>query len=273
LLFADTLIEDDDLYRFVVEAGANILGVSERRWRPLESLWKTIPSLNDLKARKAHLARLRTAAMLAVPGLSWVCDGRTPWEVFRKARFIGNTRAAICSHLLKQDVCRNWLQANRRPEDTIIILGIDWQERHRFEGKGDNPGARQLWLPWTCVAPMCDEPYLSKYEVANWLEHEGIDPPALYDLGFVHNNCGGFCIKAGQAHFKRLLDTMPERYEYHAQQEQQMREFLDKDVAILRDRRGGQTKPLPMVDFRERQQQGEGCDMTDHGGCGCFSDP
>lgn len=278
LLFADTIIEDEDLYRFIVQGAANILGAATG-WQALEPMWKSIPPLEQMPDRKLHLQAFAVAAMQAIPGLVWIRDGRTPWEVFHDVRFVGNTMVAKCSHTLKQATCRVWLETNRDVADTTLILGIDWQEGHRYEGKKgvngkpDTPGARELWLPWQSVAPMCDAPHLSKYEVANWLEREGIDPPRLYDLGFTHNNCGGFCVKAGHAHFRRLLATMPDRYAYHESQEEYLRRYLDKDVAILRNRKGGTTKPLPMVDFRRQQEAGQQCDMLDFGGCGCFSDP
>jgi hypothetical protein len=99
----------------------------------------------------------------------------------------------------------------------------------------------------------------------------GIEPPRLYKMGFHHNNCGGFCIKAGQAQFARLLTTMPERYARHERREQELRDYLGKDIAILRDRRGGDTKPMTLREFRERlEHDAKAFDSFDWGGCGCF---
>ncbi len=67
--------------------------------------------------------------------------------------------------------------------------------------------------------------------------HEGIAPPRLYAMGFPHNNCGGFCVKAGQAHFALLLRTMPERYAYHEAKENELRAELGWRQTILRDAR------------------------------------
>jgi hypothetical protein len=230
LLFADTLIEDDDLYRFIGEAARDVVG---------------------------DLVR--------------VADGRTPWEVFEDTKFIGNSRVARCSHILKQDVCRKWLEANCEPARTTIYLGIGIWEKERFDR------AAELWLPWICKAPLCDtddprvftDPFME-------LERRGIRKPRLYGLGFPHNNCGGFCVKAGQVHFKRLLENMPERYRYHEEQEERLRGILGKDVSILRDRRGGTVKPLTMrtLRLRIRQNGSEAIDEEDSNrGCSCFSTP
>ena len=116
---------------------------------------------------------------------------------------------------------------------------------------------------------MCDPPYLLKREVLAQMRAAGIEPPRLYAMGFSHNNCGGFCIKAGQGQFANLLRVMPERYAYHEEQEERIRDLLG-DVSILRNRRGGQTTPLTLRALRERIQAGQSIDMFDGGdACGC----
>jgi hypothetical protein len=201
-----------------------------------------------------------TALGLTVTG---VADGRTPWQVFRKVRFIGNAGVAPCSHILKQKVARAWLE-NNAPE-AIIYLGIDWSESHRLTR------AQQHWLPWRAEAPLCEKPYQTKQDHIDSLKAYGVEPPRLYRMGFPHNNCGGFCVRAGHDQFRRLLALMPERYAEHEREEQALREHLDADVSILRDRTGGKTSPLTLKDFRER---GEGSAQMgfDWGGCGCFLD-
>jgi hypothetical protein len=91
-------------------------------------------------------------------------------------------------------------------------------------------------------------------------------------MGFSHNNCGGFCVKAGQGHFALLLRQLPEVYAHHEQKEEDLREYLGKDVAIMKDRSGGTSRPLTMREFRQGIQA---CtiqpDMFDIGGCGCFT--
>jgi hypothetical protein len=49
--------------------------------------------------------------------------------------------------------------------------------------------------------------------------------------------------------------------------------MLGKDVAILRDRRGGQSRPLTLRAFRERLESDPKLfDADDEGACGCFMD-
>jgi hypothetical protein len=227
LLFADTLMEDGDLYRFLDESAKDVGG---------------------------------TLVKLA--------EGRDPWQVFFDVRFLGNTRVDPCSRVLKRELLRRWLDEHYAPEEAVVHLGFDWTEVHRFERAGG------YWKPWTVMAPMTEPPLIDRADLLADLRARGIEPPRLYALGFPHNNCGGFCIKAGQAHFVHLLRTMPERYAYHERREQELREYLGADVAILRDRRGGAVRPYTLRELRENVQ-GEGqlaLDGDEWGGCGCFVD-
>ncbi len=228
LLFADTKMEDEDLYRFVKEAAA------------------------DVGAEFVTLA-----------------DGRDVWEVFHDVRFMGNTRADPCSRILKRELCRNWMEKNRDPETCSIVVGLDFTEMHRVEGF-----SRRM-APWRIEAPMLEPPLMTPAQKSKAVEAAGIAVPRLYKMGFPHNNCGGFCVKQGRAGFARLHRELPERYAYHEKKEEDLRQHLGKDIAVLRDRRGGETKPLTLKVFRENfieSGQLSMDDLYDEGGCGCFVD-
>lgn len=195
-----------------------------------------------------------------------VADGRDIWQVFRDVRFLGNSRIDPCSRILKRELLRKWLETNRSSEDTTVVLGFGWDEAHRVKR------ALPHWEPWTIWAPMTEAPYWGRLEMVKAIKAQGIEPPRLYALGFPHNNCGGFCVKAGQAQFRLLWQTMPERYLQHEAKEQALREYLGADVSILKDRRGGTTKPLTLKAFREQLEASNGgqCDAFDWGACSCF---
>lgn len=197
-----------------------------------------------------------------------IADGRTPWDVFKDVKYLGNSRLAQCSHLLKQKTASDWLKANYKPDECILYLGIDWTEEHRTTAPTKN------WLPYTVKFPMTEKPYVTKDEMLAGLDEIGIEIPSLYTLGFSHNNCGGFCVRAGQGHFANLLKQKPELYKYHEGKEQEMREFLGKDVSILRRTIKGERFNLTLRQLREELEadQVEQIDMFDIGGCGCFVD-
>lgn len=189
-------------------------------------------------------------------------EGRDVWQVFHDNRFLGNSRLANCSKFLKQQPCREWLDANCDPADTTVYVGIDWTETHRL------PAIERAYLPFKAEAPLTEAPFIdAKAECIA----AGIEIPRLYKAGFPHNNCGGFCVRAGQAQFELLLREHPARYAYHEAKEDELRTYLDGDVAILRDRAGGTSTPLTLRRFRERiEDQPAMFDALDFGGCGCF---
>lgn len=196
-----------------------------------------------------------------------VRDGRDIWQVFKDDRFLGNARLANCSKFLKQIPCREWLEANCDPGDTTVYVGIDWTEVHRL------PAIKKNYLPYRAEAPLTEPPYLDKEQMQRMCVLAGMRVPRLYREGYPHNNCGGGCVRAGHAQFAKLLEENPERFDYWARKEQEVREHLGKDVAILRDRKGGESKPLPLADFRDRKQSKQlSFDELDFGGCGCFVD-
>lgn len=270
LLFADTLIEDADLYRFLIEAAALLTGKAGLdAVSGLASRAAMTPPSSDMLRRRAHLDALRTACRQVIPGLVWLADGRTPWEVFRDRRFLGQARVAQCSQELKQAVADAWLAAHCDPTSTVIHVGIDWTEEHRFVRLRERHGAQG----WDYRAPLCDPPLHDKQQGFARLAEAGIKPPRLYGLGFSHNNCGGGCVRAGIGHFAHLYDTLPAVYAEWEQGEADMRAFLERDdIAILRDRTGGQTAPLTLVQLRRRLDAGHVPDLFDIAGCGCFTD-
>lgn len=177
-----------------------------------------------------------------------VADGRTPFEVFHDQRFLGNSRLAPCSAILKQRPARAWLKQHADPANTVLYVGIDWSEANR------TPAIVKGWAPWTVRFPMCDPPYLSKQDMHDAARAVGLNPPRLYELGFSHNNCGGVCVRGGQKHWLHLLDVFPDRYADAEAQEQQLRAELG-DVAILRERRGGVSRPLTLTELRRRHHE------------------
>ena len=224
LLFTDTLMEDEDLYRFLDDTEKDF-GIEITR----------------------------------------IADGRDVWEVFKDVRYLGNSRVAQCSHLLKQKKSREWIENNHKPDECVLYLGIDWTEEHRTHSP------KKHWKPYKVEYPLCEEPYINKIDIIKELEKRGIKIPRLYDMGFTHNNCGGFCVRAGQGHFINLLKQMPERYEYHEKKEQQMIGFLGKDVSILTRQRNGVKENLTLRMLREEYENSpQQIDMFDIGGCGCF---
>lgn len=196
-----------------------------------------------------------------------LADGRDIWQVFKDERFLGNSRADPCSRILKRQLSRRWIEEHCQPDTTVIYLGMDWTEIHRLER------ARLAWSPWVVEAPMTEPPYRVKAEMLADLEARGITPPRLYGLGFTHNNCGGGCVKAGRSHFVQLLSVFPARYAEWERNEEDVRQHIGADVAILRDRSDGDSKPMTLRALREAVEAGVPQPIWEVGGCACFEEP
>lgn len=54
----------------------------------------------------------------------------------------------------------------------------------------------------------------------------GIRKPRLYGMGFVHNNCGGMCVRAGQGQFAMPLDKRPALYMKHEAKNETVRKEI-----------------------------------------------
>jgi hypothetical protein len=194
-------------------------------------------------------------------------QGMDIWDVFKKDRYLGNPRLANCSRFLKQRPAKQWLERNTTPQDAVVYVGINWTETHRLKA------IEEAYDPWWACAPLCERPYLMKSDMLTWCRSEGLEPPATYAQGYPHANCGGGCVRAGVTQFKLLLETHPERYAYWEAREQELREYLDKDVTILRDHANATSVPLTLRAFRERiEDKAVEVDENDLGGCGCFVD-
>jgi hypothetical protein len=201
----------------------------------------------DVRVEDADLYRFvhEAAGQLGLP-LTVVADGRTPFEVFWDQRFLGNSRVAPCSEYLKQRPCRRWLEDHCDPDDAVLYVGIDASEERRTAAIVGG------WAPWTVRFPLCEPPFLSKQHMLDQARTAGLEPPRLYAFGFSHNNCGGLCVRGGHKHWARVLEVFPERYAEAERQERELRAELG-DVAILRDRAGGRSRPLTLTEFREHQ--------------------
>jgi hypothetical protein len=224
LIFADTLIEDEDLHRF---------------------------SADVARACGKEIIHLQ--------------DGRTPWEVFIKQRFIGNSRKAKCSTDLKTKPFKKWLKKYAAPTDPLV-LGMGWEEMDRIDR------ARARWEPRPVVSLLAD------FRVFRWqydsiLKRHGIKLPRLYRVGFEHNNCGGFCVKAGQQHFARLLAWNPGRYRFHEDEMERAMEAIGPTAKpFLKRTVGGETEYLTLRQFRQFIEGGGEAELDFAAGCGCFSE-
>lgn len=208
----------------------------------------------------------QAADILGVP-VTRVSREMTPWELFRRKGMIGNARFPICSHKLKREVLDEWHRANCLELDTILYVGMDWTEGHRLAKM------RAAKPTWRIEAPMMEAPYWDKCRMISEAKKLGLQISQAYELGFPHDNCGWRCVAAGISHWAHLLKVRPDLYlEWEAEEEmtiQILRAQGIEALTMLKDRRGGQSRPLTLRQLRFRIEAGEKVARDEWGGCGC----
>lgn len=286
LLFADTGIEDQDNYRFLLDAADSLLpgfrACLNRIFRADFSNWGRYQG-NENGFRDWYFHKKATNPQSLVdeirfnPKLMLSFDGRPSlvvvknerddnvFENWKTNRAIANNRMPFCSFDMKHKPCRDWLKANSTPED-IYYVGIGWDEVHRLTA------IKKGWAPNKVIAPMTEAPYLDKTQVLTWAASERLTPPRLYSLGFPHANCGGGCVRAGHAHWRHLLKTLPDVFARWESEEIAMQRYLGRaDVAILKRSVNGEMQPYTLTQLRQDVEASGQLDLFDWGGCGCFA--
>ena len=243
IVFADTTIEDEDLYRFNGDIA---------------------------KALDKDLITLR--------------DGRDPWDVFVDVSYIGNSRTAHCSRILKTKQVRDYIKSSGY-ENPILVLGMYRDEEDRLEV------AKRNWNGVT-VKSLLIENSIYPGMARDMVEGLGVEIPRLYKMGFPHNNCGGFCVRAGQGQAIHLLKTRPDFYNdmmlrniwARSEIQRKTQDRIDAGTyrgksesrssgGFIRVKRGDDTKYFHLDEFKDRVKNGEFIpDPNDFGGCGCFVD-
>lgn len=234
-------------------------------------------------------------------------DGRDIWDVFDDNGWLGNSQLSHCSWSLKTMPARHWLDQHCDPANTTVVVGMDWTETHRHagvfsnyahttrgcaapdkcgslfdaDGRRPGPGCKNLLAqPWRVALPMNDRPKIGRLQVLAWLRDRGMTPPRMYGMGFAHANCIA-CVKAGQAHWERVLRFFPDHFAFARDKEAAWRASKPHRAnnAILRDWQNstdGKGRPMSLAEFQQRIQVGDTGTLDlewDHGGCGCANDP
>ena len=222
LLFADTHMEDEDLYRFMDEC-VKFLGVE----------------------------------------LITVSDGRTPFQIFKDVRYMGNTRKDPCSKILKRDLLNKTVKSQYTADEVNVHLGIDYSECHRIA----DVSARMM--PYIYRSTLVED---GRIVPKDYSEKFGIRKPRLYDWGLGHNNCGGFCPKAGLGHYKALWTANPERYLQFEKEELLVYGTIGKKYPILRKIDNGVKRYMTLREYRIEFLETAKVTMDESfefGGCGC----
>lgn len=176
------------------------------------------------------------------------------WDIFFNEGMMGNVFADPCSRILKREKMAAWMKANFNPSATVLHVGITADEIDRMLAIKAN------WKRhgYTVRAELADEPKLARETLIAMCEAEFGFIPLMYRQGMKHNNCGGFCIKAGKAQIARLLWYDRPTYLHHETMELLHQQTFNHNSTIMRDEwaragvRGADS--LTLREFRYRME-------------------
>jgi len=218
----------------------------------------------DTRTEDADLYRFLDDCERVLPAkLVRIEEGRNLWERGETGGLLGNARHDPCSLYLKRQLADRWV--NSHCPWAVRVFGIDYSESHRAE----RIRKRAQFKSWF---PLLEKPHLTKEGQMAEIRRHGIEPPRLYALGAPHNNCGGACVKAGQAHFRWLYATLPCVYADWERNEERLRKHWGKDVSIMTKIRKGVKSTYTLREFRADIEAGLPPGDEEWGGCGCFVD-
>ena len=130
-------------------------------------------------------------------------------EVFDRLKFMSTISGAPCTFRLKKEVRRRF----ERPTDEHVF-GFTLEEQHRVDRWIDANADKRI-LPVLIDAKLTHEDCLAIIKKA------GIEVPAMYKLGYDHNNCVG-CVKGGLGYWNKIRRDFPEVFEARARQEERL---------------------------------------------------
>jgi len=158
-------------------------------------------------------------------------DGRTPEQLFYDNRALANNLMPFCSRVLKANRLQSFFQ-----DGDVLLFGIDGREAHRaqrIETVYTDIGSRTN--RWVDVRFPIIEAGLTKGDINTFFMINNIRPPALYSLGFEHNNCSGGCVRAGKTQWVHLYRTLPDVYADRERVEEEMRKHTGRDIHFLKN--------------------------------------
>ncbi len=194
-------------------------------------------------------------------------QGMDIWDVFDLhgvMRLIHGGGACKASVELKQKPLDAFTRDHYAPEQVVVAVGLSADEKER-----------QLRLtkrlrPYEVMYPLNAKPHLRGCQMVAELERYGLPKSTAYKMGYAHDNCNGGCVLAGQAQWAGLLDDNPKYFAYCEKREGAF--FERTGFTMLRDRRGGDTKPYPLSQLRTDKAAGRVFRAAWRSVCGCMNE-
>jgi len=150
--------------------------------------------------------------------------------------YINGPHGAACTKFLKRRVRREW--EIDQSYHLRYVWGLDSTEQSRADrivvGMPDQDH----------VFPLISQG-IEKTKAHQILKASGISRPAMYDLGYLNNNCVG-CVKGGMGYWNKIRVDFPEVFEKRALMERRIQATCIKGIYLdeLDPDRGREQKPI-----------------------------
>jgi len=131
-------------------------------------------------------------------------------DVFERTRYMAGPSGARCTTELKKLVRVRY----QRPDD-VHVFGYTADEGRRIDRfEANNPELTCWWV--------LRDRQITKDDTYYLLDRAGITLPAMYSMGYDHNNCLG-CVKASApSYWARIRRDFPETFERRARQSREL---------------------------------------------------
>lgn len=196
--------------------------------------------------------------------ITTLSKGTDIWQTQIDSKLQASSQKDNCSRLLKRELFKKHMRQNYQPESTTLVLGIGANEKHRIRDFQKNHS------PFRVIAPLTGYPEIDNDYISAVLQDIGIKPPRLYEFGFPHNNCGGFCVKSGQKQAALLLKKLPANYQWHEEKQERMFKIMGFTRGTIRKQIDNVMHYLSLKQFREYIEKGGSAEMYEEGNCACF---
>lgn len=156
-------------------------------------------------------------------------------DVWRKHLSLNVATGAICSTELKRRVREKWESRN---SFSFQAFGFDLGETKRaIAMASNNPSARPIF-------PLLLYGY-KKDDCFKIIADAEIEVPRMYRMGYHNNNCFKTgCVQGGIGYWQKMGAEQPAKFDVMAEMEHKLTDLKGKPITMLKDRRGGETKPL-----------------------------
>ena len=139
------------------------------------------------------------------------------FSVFRRTGWLVGPAGARCTVELK----RRPRERYQQPGD-VHVFGMAADEQKRIERFEENNPELYLWWPLL-------ERGITKQDCFNVLRMAGIQPPAMYGLGYRNSNCIG-CVKGGKGYWNKVRHDFPDVFQNMARFERQFGARIFRDT-------------------------------------------